>query len=119
VIVGSVTDGVPIIALPIGHEEFEAIVDTGFNGYLELPLSLFESLDAEFVGEVTAELASGIRITEAVYRAQIPFDGRDVDAIVSFVDGDGVLLGTGMLSDHVLKIDFPAGTVQIERSAPA
>lgn len=114
-IVGSVIDGVPMIELPFGPETFEAIVDTGFNGYLELPSSQFDQLNPEFEGEVTAELAGGITITEAVYRVEIPFEGRNVDAIVSFVDGDGVLLGTAMLEDYRLSIDFPAGTLLLER----
>ena len=117
-IVGTVSDDLPLIELPVGSERLTAVADTGLNGYRELPQSLFDQLNPELEGELVAELASGVRITEVVYRVRLEFDGDDVDAVVSFVEGDGVLLGTKMLLNHRLTVDFPTANVLIERLTP-
>lgn len=52
-------DGVPTISLEVGGTDFRAVVDTGFNGGLELPLKLKETVNAHPIGERWAELAAG------------------------------------------------------------
>ena len=113
---GSVTDdGVPQIELMISGSTWTAVVDTGFNGDLELPMQLQESVHAEHLGSIVSSLAGGQSITEENYDVQIPFDGQTVHAQATFVDADEVLIGTRLLRDYRLFIDFPAGTVILER----
>ena len=46
---GTVTqDGEPTIYLQIGGKKWPAIIDTGFNGDLELPESLFDNFDTVY-----------------------------------------------------------------------
>jgi hypothetical protein len=48
---GTVTDdGVPVIMLFVAGQMWPSIIDTGFNGDLELPESLRQSLHARFIG---------------------------------------------------------------------
>lgn len=56
---GTVLEGVPTIALSIADRDHTAIIDTGFNGDLELPLELHQLLDTRYVGRVTSALAGG------------------------------------------------------------
>lgn len=50
-IAGTVSDdGVPTITLGIVGQNWSAIIDTGFNGDLELPLSLHGQLNDEPAG---------------------------------------------------------------------
>ena len=50
---GIVTDdGVPIIEVEAGGERWQAIIDTGFNGELELLDRLQSQANAKFVGRV-------------------------------------------------------------------
>lgn len=59
---GTVTlDGVPIITLQIAGREWRATIDTGFNGYLELPDVLLRPLNPQYIGQVTSILA-GVRV---------------------------------------------------------
>ena len=59
-IAGSVgTDGVPVIPLRIGDRQWRAVVDTGFNGDLELPEALRADLDVRFIGQTRFLLAAG------------------------------------------------------------
>jgi predicted aspartyl protease len=53
----------------------QAIIDTGFNGDLELPERLRSSLHAQFVGRVTSLLAANQRVEEDVFLVDFPFDG--------------------------------------------
>lgn len=67
-ILGTVSaDGVPTIALSIAGQDWSAIIDTGFNGDLELPNDFRDSLDARDVGRVTSALAGGQILEENVY----------------------------------------------------
>jgi hypothetical protein len=38
-----------------------------------------------------------------------------VRAQATFVDGNSILIGTGLLRDYRLQVDFPARTVAIEK----
>ena len=50
-IAGSVNaDGIPLLRLAVAARSWPAIVDTGFNGDLELPQSLHASVNARFKG---------------------------------------------------------------------
>jgi hypothetical protein len=40
-------------------------------------------------------------------------------AEATFVDGDSILVGTGMMRDYRLNIDFVARTVKLERVHPS
>jgi hypothetical protein len=59
--------------------------------------------------------------SETYYRkdaflVDFPFDGQTVRAEATFARGNDLLIGTGMLRDYRLAVDFPAGTVVIEKS---
>jgi predicted aspartyl protease len=117
-IAGQVTeDGQPIIRLTVAGRSWVAIVDSGFNGDLELPNALHGQLNARFRAREPWLLASGQSIEEDIYSVDFPFDGRVVYAEASFVPGDTILVGTGMLSLYRLTIDFVARIVLLERAA--
>lgn len=62
-IAGTVSgDGVPTIELEVGGKLWTAIIDTGFNGALELPTALKDFVNAEYAGEVSSLLAAGQRL---------------------------------------------------------
>ena len=108
--------GLPTIILPIAGQDWPAIIDTGFNGDLELPDALREPLNAQFVGRATAALAGGQSIEEDVYLVDFPFDGRIVQAEATFVTGNRILIGTNLLREYSLQINFVSRTVQLDRA---
>ena len=113
---GSVSSGgVPVITLLIGGRAWIAVIDTGFNGDLELPEELRESLNSRYVGRVTSALAGGQAIEEDVYRVSFPFDGQIVRAEATFVLGTHILIGTHLLRDYRLTVDSTGKTVSLER----
>ena len=116
---GTVSDtGVPTIVLSIAGQEWTATIDTGFNGDLELPETLRETLNPQYIGEVTSVLASGQTIEEELYRINFPFDGKMISAEATFVVvvGSEILIGTRLLKEYRLQIDFVRRTVVLEKA---
>ena len=114
-IAGTVTDdGVPVIMLAVAGQVWPGIIDTGFNGDLELPSILRPSLNTRFIGRMSSVLAGGQSIEEDVYLVDFPFDGRSVRAEATFVSGREILIGTQMLRHYHLEIHFPERTVLLE-----
>jgi predicted aspartyl protease len=114
---GTITaDGVPAIEVEAGGQLWHAVIDTGFNGELELPERLRSQVNAQFVGRLTSLLAANQRVEEDIYLVDFYFDGKMARAQATFVDGDEILIGTGMLLSHRLEIDFPGATVRVEKA---
>jgi predicted aspartyl protease len=115
-ILGTVTDGVPTVQLDVAGKTWDAVVDTGFNGDLELPSDLQPALKPRPRGQVISALAAGQTVVEDFYDVDLAFDGQTVSAEATFVPNAVILIGTGMLRKHRLEIDFPKGTVRLERT---
>jgi predicted aspartyl protease len=110
-------DGVPQILLTVAGQPWPAIIDTGFNGELELPDHLCQAVNARFIGHIHVALGGGQHLEEEVYLVDSPFDGETLLAEATFVPGQEILLGTQLLRLYRLAIDFPARTVRLERVA--
>jgi predicted aspartyl protease len=117
VIEGTVSeDGVPRIEIALAGRTWLAIVDTGFNGDLELPRELQDEVMARQIGTVQSSLAGGVTITEDYFEVRFPFDGRDVVAEATFVDGNELLIGTRLMRSYKLEIDFPMSRIELRRT---
>ncbi|HUE72807.1 MAG TPA: hypothetical protein VMP01_18115 [Pirellulaceae bacterium] len=116
-ILGSVTaDGVPTIVLSIGGSDWIGVVDTGFNGDLELPLALKDAVNARFLCRIRSLLAAGQIIEEDNYLVDLIFDELLVTAEATFTDSSELLIGTGLVRSYRLVIDFPKQTLRLEKA---
>jgi predicted aspartyl protease len=106
-------DGVPTITMSVAGRGWTAIVDTGFNGDLELPRRLRDAVNARHVGRVLSALAGGQVIEEDAFQVEFPLDGQTIRAGATFVEGDQILVGTHLLRRHRLTVDFPARTMTL------
>jgi hypothetical protein len=52
---------------------------------------------------------------EDLYLVDFPFDSQSMTALASFAPVRDILIGTRLLRDYRLEIDFPARTVRLER----
>jgi predicted aspartyl protease len=107
--------GVPCIDVAIAGKFYRATINTGFNGDVELPDSLRPLVNPRWIFEAESMLAAGIPVSEDVYAVEFPWDGKMVDAEATFADVDEILIGTHLLRDYRLSIDFVARTVRAER----
>ena len=110
------SDGTPIIFVPIGGENWTAVIDTGFNGDLELPDALRQTLIPRYQYPIISVLGGGQNVIEDAYEVDFPFDGRIVLTEATFVSSTEILIGTHLLQDYRLQIDFPGRTVTLERA---
>jgi predicted aspartyl protease len=113
---GSVSvDGVPVITLEVQGQVWLAIIDTGFNGDLELPESLRGKLNDRPAGRLRSALAAGRIVEEDAYSVEFPFDGQSCQAIATFVPDPQILIGTNLLREHHLQIRFASKTLHLKR----
>ena len=113
---GTVTpDGVPTIRLSVGGADWTGVVDTGFNGDLELPLSLKDAVKAQFLCRIRSLLAAGQMIEEDNYLVEFVFDGAILTAEATFTDASEILIGTSLLRGYRLVIDFPQQILRLEK----
>lgn len=113
---GTVTDdGTPLGVLPVAGRDWPAVIDTGFNGDLELPEALRPAVNPQYWFDSFSELAAGQRIVEAVYLVDFPFDGVTVRTEATFAPGHEILIGTHLLRNYRLEIHFVNRTALLER----
>ena len=92
----------------------QAIVDTGFTGYLTLPTHAVRVLGLQFAIEEEMTLANGEPISFDVYSAAIEWNGQLRRVRVHSSEGDP-LIGMAMLRDHDLHVRaIPNGPVTID-----
>ena len=108
-------DGVPVITLEVEGQDWPAIIDTGFNGDLELPEALRGKLNDQPAGRLRSALAAGRVVEEDAYSVEFPFDGQTYHAIATFVLDLQILIGTNLLRQHVLNIRFASKVVSLGR----
>jgi len=88
---------------PGQEHEIEAVVDTGFTGFLTLPPSLIAALGLPWRGFGEAVLGDGSLHTFDVYRATVNWDGQERTIEVDAADTEP-LVGMGLIYGHELRI---------------
>lgn len=92
----------------------EAVVDTGFNGYLTLPKGLLSQLRASRVGTRRVELGDGNLVDLDVYLVDVEWFGRRTDVLALNSDSKP-LVGMSMLwGSKVMFEAVEGGEVRID-----
>jgi predicted aspartyl protease len=108
-------EGLPVIEVTVAGRPWDALIDTGFNGALELPVALRGRLNDEFDGRITSLLAGGQIVSEDAYLVDFPFGGETIRESATYAPGSEILIGTRLLRDYRLEIDFVGRTLVLER----
>ena len=90
------------------QQEIEAIIDTGFTGFLTLPAALVAALGLSWLCRQPGLLADGSVDLFDVYAATVLWDGRSRTVEVEAVDTEP-LLGMSLLDHHSLLIEVVMG----------
>ena len=113
--------GTPILALKVigkggGEVTVEGILDTGFDGFLCLPIPLAVSLGLELIDVTRTELADGTIVEdELVFVGRAEWDGMLMDVDILLTRSRDVLIGTAFLKGYLVRLDYKANTIRIEK----
>ena len=89
-------------------QEIEAIIDTGFDGFLTLPPTLIDSLALPWRRRGRAVLADGSESLFDIYEATIMWDGTPRRIAVDSVEV-APLVGMALLDGHEVTIQAVRG----------
>jgi clan AA aspartic protease len=99
---------------PAQEAQIEAVIDTGFTGFLTLPAQLIATLALSFAGTTRAALADGSEVPMDVFDAIVLWDNQERRVVVLAAKG-AALVGMAMLSGHRVTLDVEdGGSVSIE-----
>ncbi len=100
------------------EQQIQAVIDTGFDGYLTLPDSLVNAPGLSYHSQIIVTLGDGSRRVLRQYEATAVWDGQERDVLVLAADG-GPLVGMAMLYGHDVFLNVVDGgrvTIQIAQS---
>jgi clan AA aspartic protease len=90
------------------------LIDTGFTGFLSLPLSMIESLKLPWIFSDSVTLGDGSEVIFQMYRAIVIWDGQFKVVDVAASESEP-LLGMSLLYSFKLQVEaVERGTVTIE-----
>ncbi len=92
----------------------DAIVDTGFNGFISFPRNLVQRLGLLRRGAQPSQLADGRFSVEPAYLIEVEWVSGPLRCVGTSGDLSETLIGTALLEGRALTIDFgEAKTVEI------
>jgi len=95
-------------------EQVQATIDTGFDGWLTLPLALVQRLRLPSYGQERGVLADGSERTFDLYLVQVEVGSERRAALVAAAEG-GPLVGMSLLTGLRLTIEvIEGGHVQLD-----
>lgn len=84
----------------------EAIVDTGFDGDLCLPVQIAIQLGLELVSTQRFEMADGTIKNTLIFLGKILMGDEEKEIEIILTESDDALIGNGLLGDKTLIIDY-------------
>ena len=94
--------------------EFPAIIDTGYNGEVILPESKIHEMDLEFLGTIDSELANGEVVGIELFKGKSKWFNTIREITIGASQSNDALLGTLLLVNCELDVNFKQGWVKIE-----
>jgi clan AA aspartic protease len=101
------------ISLVVGNENrqtklIDAVIDTGYTGFLSLPREIIVTLDLPWTGIDRGTLGDGSEVSFEVYAARVIWDGEYRDIPVNEAETDP-LVGMSLLYGYDLRIQAIEG----------
>jgi len=99
-----------------GETTIDALIDTGFDGALCVPIPIAIPLGLELYGDHTYELADGTIKQELTYRAIVHLGEETHRTEIILTESEDALLGSELLEGYILEIDYGNRTIEIRKS---
>ena len=95
---GTPTLGISIVGISAEPKQFDAIIDTGFTGFLLVPLQGMSIRRSQITGLMEIALADGITYKRLYVPATVIVDGESrTEAAILEPDGHEVIIGMDFL----------------------
>lgn len=96
-------------------QAIDAVIDTGFNGFLSLPSTIITTLDLPWSGSDFVTLGDGSETSFDLYTAVAIWDGHYFEIDIAESETEP-LLGMALLYGYRLQIDnIEGGIVKVEK----
>ena len=96
------------------YKPVTAWIDTAFNGHLVFPLVLIRELALDGLVETEAVLADGSSVVLDTFVCYVEWFGSRVPLAVVANEGRFPLLGTGLLEQRVLHVNYVNKTLSLD-----
>jgi clan AA aspartic protease len=110
-----------VISLVIKHnsklKSINAVIDTGFTGFLSLPQSLIDELELPWSYSDFATLGDGSKTLFDIHEASVIWDGQFREIEINSADTEP-LLGISMLRGYRLEVDTIQGGLVTIKALP-
>src|SRR3989344_7349217 len=83
-----------------------AILDTGFDGYLSLPITTAIELGLELINSMNVQYADGRISNELVFSANVEMDGKTLPVQATLTNSVEALAGTALFAVNQILFDF-------------
>ena len=107
----------PKVKLKVGGRKnkhlLTAILDTGFDGFLSLPLTIAVGLGLELTDVMQVQYADGRISNELVFAVDIEMDGKNQMVQATLTNSIEALAGTALFSTKKVSFDFPKRKISI------
>jgi len=120
---GTFNNDQPVIEIEVKgitgiSKKINALVDSGFNGYIQIPFVEAFPLGLVLAGVQANTLADGSTSSHLVCRGQVCVDGKCIDTTIDIQQANIVLLGTKLLKElgKTFVLDCINGKVEITNS---
>ena len=97
-----------------GKQVIPVWIDTAFNGGLVIPRQHIKRLGLKQASTTQATLADGRTVDLETFTCHLEWFGHEYRTQVIANDGEFSLLGTQLLADRTLTIDYKTKTVVLE-----
>lgn len=96
-------------------EQLMAIVDTGFDGAVCLPISVAVTLGLELVGWEFVQYADGRIARELLFRGVVQFQNSAHEVNISLTESEEALVGLELLRGYEMVLDGDTHQVRFRR----
>ncbi|HLK59138.1 MAG TPA: clan AA aspartic protease [Chthonomonadaceae bacterium] len=98
-------------------QEVPTVIDTGYNGFITLPISITTALSLVKSAAREVTLGDASRKVFEYYTAQVIWEGQPHKVRVLNIEGDP-LIGTALLAGYKLEADFVVGGTVVLQPVP-
>jgi predicted aspartyl protease len=108
---GSPTITIRVVG-PLGSKTYEAVIDTGFTGFVELPLVEVVELGLKTQGAANVMLGDGTVVTNSLATADVHLGDQSESGTILLADSSsGVLVGMAFLREFKKSLILTNGAV--------